>query len=79
MFAIFFKCLFRCFRLIFQVFHLSIFYVVNVVFGCFKSRLGVAHDMHVKRDGVQAVSARARNMGDTGAVGRHPGDEGPRK
>jgi hypothetical protein len=40
-----FRCFFKCFRSMFQVFHLSLEYVASVASRCFKSRLGVAHEM----------------------------------
>jgi hypothetical protein len=36
MFAIVFKCFCKCFRRMFQVFHLTFFYVVSVASECFK-------------------------------------------
>jgi hypothetical protein len=54
MFAMIFNCssgVFRkCFRHLFQVFHLSSFVYCNVVSGCFKNRSGVAHIMRVGSD-----------------------------
>ena len=37
----------KCFRRLFQVFHLSFLYIATIASRCFKSRLGVAHGMRV--------------------------------
>jgi hypothetical protein len=41
-FQVFFRCFCKCFGCMFQVFHLPRTYVASVVFGCLKSRSGVA-------------------------------------
>ena len=49
-FHVFFMCFCKCFRRMFQVFHLSSFYVATVANGCLKSKLGVAYEMSVESD-----------------------------
>jgi hypothetical protein len=46
-FQMFFRRFCKCFRRLFQVFHLSFLYVSTVASGCFKIRSGVAHRMYV--------------------------------
>ena len=46
-FQVFLGIFFKCFRRMFQVFHLCSLYVATVASGCFKSRSGVAHGMRV--------------------------------
>jgi ABC-type proline/glycine betaine transport system permease subunit len=45
-----FRCFCKCFRHMFQVFHLFLLYVITVASECFKSRSGVAHRMRVGID-----------------------------
>jgi hypothetical protein len=79
-FAMVINCFFKCFRCIFRVFHLSFLYVASVASGCFKSRSGVAHGMHMKAGGARAVlvERRSGNVGpyvgasDAGMVERSP-------
>jgi hypothetical protein len=40
-FQVFFMCFCKCFRRMFQVFHLSSLYVATVAYGCFKIRSGL--------------------------------------
>jgi hypothetical protein len=45
-----FRCFCKCFRCMFQMFHLSSLHVATVAFGCFKSRSGDAHGMRMESD-----------------------------
>jgi hypothetical protein len=45
-----FRCFCKCFKRMFQVFHLSSLHIATVAFGCFKSRSGDAHGMRVGSD-----------------------------
>jgi hypothetical protein len=51
----------KYFRSMFQVFHLTFLYVTSVASELLKSRLSVAHEMHVKKwEGVEAVPVQAK-------------------
>jgi hypothetical protein len=47
----------------FRMFHLSFLYAIIIAPGCFKSRLGVAHEMHVESASGLYVSARNASVG----------------
>jgi hypothetical protein len=50
-FQMFFRRFRKCFRRLFQVFLCLLLYVTNIAFGCFKSRSGITHGMHVGSGG----------------------------
>jgi hypothetical protein len=81
MFAMVFNCFCKCFRCMFQVFHCLFFYVASVVFGCFRSRSGVAHGIPVGSERGSERSSDGRRSGGAdgaGTVKRRPGSADPR-
>ena len=74
-FAMVFKCFsgvfYKCFRHMFQMFHLSSLYVATVASGCFKSRSDVAHGIRV-RSGWRHARRSGRGGTTADALAREP-------
>ena len=64
------KCFCKCFRRMFQVFHVSFLYVASVASGCFKNSSGVSYGMKCERC---ERSPRTRGAGDVPAARAHRG------
>jgi hypothetical protein len=77
MFAMIFNYFCKCFKCVFQVFHLSFLYVVSVASECFKSRSCVAHVIRVGNgrgaSGPRESDVRAARVTQCGRAtsGRH--------